>query len=70
MLARLFPALGLQHLVMSGGLPDTPLALRFMDEIVYPLATAPPAPAPARMPPRKGSRMNDREGARVRKAAT
>jgi AcrR family transcriptional regulator len=42
LLARLFPALGLQHLVMSGGLPDTPLALRIMDEIVYPLATGTP----------------------------
>jgi AcrR family transcriptional regulator len=40
LLARLFPALGLQHLVMSGALPDTPLALHIMDEIVYPLATS------------------------------
>jgi AcrR family transcriptional regulator len=40
LLARLFPALGIQHLLMSGGLPGTPLALRFMDEIVYPLATS------------------------------
>jgi AcrR family transcriptional regulator len=42
LLARLFPALGLQHLVMSGALPDTPLALHIMDEIVYPLATSTP----------------------------
>src|SRR5215831_19881143 len=42
LLARLFPALGLQHLVMSGGLPDTPLALHFMDEVVYPVATSAP----------------------------
>jgi AcrR family transcriptional regulator len=40
LLARLFPALGLQQLVMSGELPDTQLALHIMDEIVYPLATA------------------------------
>ena len=39
LLARLFPALGLQHLVMSGELPDTQSALHIMDEIVYPLAT-------------------------------
>jgi AcrR family transcriptional regulator len=41
LLARLFPALGLQQLVMSGELPGTQLALHIMDEIVYPLATAP-----------------------------
>ena len=41
LLARLFPALGLQQLVMSGELPDTQLALHIMDEIVYPLATDP-----------------------------
>jgi AcrR family transcriptional regulator len=40
LLARLFPALGLQELVMSGKLPDTRSALHIMDEIVYPLATA------------------------------
>ena len=40
LLARLFPALGLQELVMSGQLPDTQSALHIMDEIVYPLATA------------------------------
>jgi AcrR family transcriptional regulator len=40
LLARLFPALGLQQLVMSGELPDTQLALHIMDEIVYPLAIA------------------------------
>ena len=39
LLARLFPALGLQQLVMSGELPDTRSALHIMDEIVYPLAT-------------------------------
>ena len=70
LLARVFPALTLHQLAMSGELPDTRFAGQIMDEIVYPLATAPRAPAPARMPPRKGSRMDDREGARVRKAAT
>jgi AcrR family transcriptional regulator len=39
LLARLFPALGLQELVMFGQLPDTQSALHIMDEIVYPLAT-------------------------------
>ena len=49
LLARLFPALGLQQLVMSGELPGRRLACQIMDEVVYPLATAPPArlyPAP------------------------
>ena len=48
LLARLFPALGLQQIVTSGELPGTRLARQIMDEIVYPLATAPPArPYPA-----------------------
>ena len=49
LLARLFPALALQHLVTSGELPGTRLACQIMDEVVYPLATAPaagPCPAP------------------------
>lgn len=40
-LARLFPALALQQLVMSGELPDTRFAAQIMNEVVYPLATAP-----------------------------
>ena len=49
LLARLFPPLGLQQIVTSGELPSTQLACQIMDEIVYPLATAPPArPSPAR----------------------
>ena len=40
-LARLFPALALQQLVMSGELPDTRFAVQIMNEVVYPLATAP-----------------------------
>ena len=52
LLARLFPALGLQQIVTSGELPGTRLACQIMDEVVYPLATAPaPAPARPRMPP-------------------
>jgi len=48
LLARLFPALGLQQILASGELPSTQLACQIMDEIVYPLATAPPArPYPA-----------------------
>ena len=48
LLARLFPALGLQQVVSSGELPGTRLACQIMDEVVYPLATAPPArPYPA-----------------------
>src|SRR5262249_61660739 len=39
LLARLFPALALHQLVMSGELPGTRLARQIMDEIVYPLAT-------------------------------
>jgi AcrR family transcriptional regulator len=45
LLARLFPALALQQLVMSGELPDARFAYRVMDEVVYPLATAPAARA-------------------------
>ena len=41
LLARLFPALALQHFVSSGELPGTRLACQIMDEVVYPLATAP-----------------------------
>ena len=48
LLARLFPALGLQQIVTSGELPGTRLACQIMDEVVYPLATAPaPVPGPA-----------------------
>jgi AcrR family transcriptional regulator len=49
LLAQLFPALGLQQLVMSGELPDTRWALHVMDEVVYPLATAPAAGTPMAM---------------------
>ena len=41
LLARLFPALALQQLVMSGELPGARFACQVMDEVVYPLATAP-----------------------------
>jgi len=41
LLARLFPALGLQQIMTSGELPGTRLACQIMDEVVYPLATAP-----------------------------
>jgi AcrR family transcriptional regulator len=44
LLARLFPALALQQLIMSGELPGVRFARQIMDEIVYPLATAPAAP--------------------------
>ena len=48
LLARLFPALALHQLVMSGELPGTRFACQIMDEVVYPLATAPAAhPHPA-----------------------
>ena len=43
LLSRLFPALGLQQIVTSGELPGTRLACQIMDEVVYPLATAPAA---------------------------
>jgi AcrR family transcriptional regulator len=41
LLARLFPAFALQQLAMSGELPDAGFASRIMDEVLYPLATAP-----------------------------
>ncbi|MGH3165477.1 MAG: TetR-like C-terminal domain-containing protein [Trebonia sp.] len=45
LLARLFPALVLLQLVMPGELPDAWFAGQIMDEVVYPLATSPVAPA-------------------------
>jgi AcrR family transcriptional regulator len=44
LLARLFPALGLQQLVMTGELLDARSGRRLMDEVIYPLATAPRPP--------------------------
>ena len=41
LLARLFPGLALQQLVMSGELPDARFAAQIMNEVVYPLATGP-----------------------------
>jgi AcrR family transcriptional regulator len=49
LLARLYPGLALQQLVMSGELPDARFAAQVMNEVVYPLATGPAArtrPAP------------------------
>lgn len=40
LLARLFPALALQQLVITGELPGTAFAVQIMDDVVYPLATA------------------------------
>jgi AcrR family transcriptional regulator len=47
LLARLFPALALHQLAMSGELPDTRFAGQIMDQVVYPLATAPARAGPA-----------------------
>jgi AcrR family transcriptional regulator len=41
LLARLFPGLALQQLVMTGELPDARFAAQIMNEVVYPLATGP-----------------------------
>ena len=41
LLAALFPALVLQQVVTSGEIPDAELAQRMMDEVIFPLATAP-----------------------------
>jgi AcrR family transcriptional regulator len=43
LLARLFPGLALQQLVMSGDMPDSRFAAQIMNEVVYPLATGPAA---------------------------
>jgi AcrR family transcriptional regulator len=43
LLARLFPALALQHIVLSGELPGAGFARQVMDEVVCPLAMAQPA---------------------------
>ncbi len=42
LLASLFPAFVLQHLVISGGIPDPALAQRLIDAVILPLASAPP----------------------------
>jgi AcrR family transcriptional regulator len=47
LLASLFPALALQHLVTSGETPEARFAQRIMDEVIFPLATA-PSSSPAR----------------------
>lgn len=44
LLARLFPALALQHLVMSGDVPDARLASQIMAEVVYPWPSHQPHP--------------------------
>jgi AcrR family transcriptional regulator len=41
LLARLFPGLALQQLVMTGELADARFAAQIMNEVVYPLATGP-----------------------------
>ena len=69
LLARLFPALGLQQIVIAGELPSPGFARQIMDEVIYPLATAPATPSTQPgMPPQEASHMGDRTGARVRKA--
>jgi len=67
LLARLFPALAIHQLMTSGELPDNRFAHQIMDEVVYPLATAPAARtgpyATAEEKPR-----DDGQQARARKA--
>ncbi len=46
LLARLFPALALHQLVTSGELPGTAFARQVMDQVIYPLATAPATRTP------------------------
>jgi AcrR family transcriptional regulator len=46
LLARLFPALALHQLMMSGELPGAQFACQIMDEVVYPVATAQPPRRP------------------------
>jgi hypothetical protein len=54
---------------MSGELPGTRLACQIMDEIVYPLATAPAAGTGLpRMSLQEATRMGDGDQARVREA--
>jgi AcrR family transcriptional regulator len=67
LLARLFPALALQQLVISGELPDTRFARTIMDQVVYPLATAlvaniGPVSQPATRRRRTGERLDVRTG--------
>jgi AcrR family transcriptional regulator len=41
LLALLIPALALQHLMTSGEMPEAQLAQLIMDDVIFPLATAP-----------------------------
>jgi AcrR family transcriptional regulator len=43
LLARLFPGLALQQLVLTGEFPDARFTAQIMNEVVYPLATGPAA---------------------------
>ena len=59
LLAVVFPAMALQHLVTHGEIPDTELAERIMATVVLPLAIAPsqaaqPAPPDGRRKRRRG----------------
>jgi hypothetical protein len=67
LLSRLFPALALQQLVMSGELPGTRCASQVMDEVVYPLATAPAARARNSPDAAVGNRVSEGKEARARK---
>jgi hypothetical protein len=65
LLARLFPALALDQLAMSGELPDTRFAGQIMDEVVYPLPTSPCHP-PTSGPERAGSHGEVEQGSPAR----
>jgi AcrR family transcriptional regulator len=42
LLVSIFPALAIQHLLIFGELPDASFAAQVMDELILPLAAAPP----------------------------
>ena len=58
LLARLFPGMALQQLVMTGEFPDASFTARIMNEVVYPLATG---PVPAPVTTHEESLMSDNE---------
>jgi hypothetical protein len=52
LLVSLFPALAIQHLLTFGEIPDAHFAEQVMNDVILPLATAPPS-VPARSPTRR-----------------
>ena len=62
LLAVVFPAMALQHLVTHGEIPDTELAERIMATVVLPLAIGPRQAPELAAPAGRGKRRGGRSG--------